>query len=717
LAGEIAAAYVSLNPSFQGGAAAIARELGSSVATAGADAGERFGAGFGDSVSGLAATGALFGGVAILATAFNQALAQADLPAALANQFGLAEPAAAEAAQTAAAVYSAGWGASLGEVGTAVGEVTRALDQLGQDGDVQALTQQAQALSDTFGQDVSASVNAAAQMVRNGLAPDMTTAMDIMVVGFQSGADSGRDLIDTITEYATQWRNLGIDGQTAMGLINQGMAAGARNSDILADALKEFSIRAIDGSTTTAAGFDALGLSVDEMAQTFATGGPEAAAALDVVLDRLRAMEDPVARDAAAVSLFGTTAEDLGDSLYALDPSEATAALGDFTGAASEVADATGESATAQLAAFGRTFTTGLADHIVPLLPHLQSLADAILPLTPILVGLAVAIGIAAVAMGLWRIAVVAAKVVMIGWRIAVVIATIVQWAWNIAMAANPIGLVVLAIIALIAIIAALVFGIVKLVQNWDSVVAALDSAWQWIKDQTSAIWNSIVDFVAGTGDRIVGYVEDHALEIIAAYNWLSELPGRVGGWFSSLADGAIEQGERLLDWAAGVPDWILSALGDLGDLLGDAGRDLVAGLVDGLESAYGSVRDSLQALTSSMTDWKGPPARDRRLFTPAGEMAIDSLNIGLERRIPRTRALLERFTADLPGMVRADLDGPTVRLDAADRELLARGDGVMVARIPIDLGDGVREVLEIELERHDARIARGALAGTGRVR
>jgi hypothetical protein len=713
MAGEIAAAYVSLIPSFQGGSAAIAREMGGAVETAGRDAGERFGSSFGSAFSSLASTGALLGGTAVLGAAIADAIAQADLPGALASQFGLAEAEAAQAAETASAVYAAGWGASLGEVGTAVGEVTRSLDQLGQTGDIEALTVQAQALADRFGQDVGQSITAATQLVRTGLAPDMQSAMDIITAGFQAGADSGGDFLDTLTDSATNLSQFGFDAASAVGFLIQGIQAGAPSADALTGALEELIGNASDGIAT----FESLGLGGQAFAAQLAGGGAEANAALDALLERISAIEDPAERARVMVELFGEEATALQSAILAIDPAAATSALGSFEGAAQNVADTTSASATAQLAAFGRTFTSGLAAHIVPLLPHLQSLADALLPLAPILIGVAVAVGIAAVAMGLWRVAVVAAQIVMIAWRIGVIAATVVQWAWNIALAANPIGLVVLAIIALIAIIAALVFGIVKLVQNWDQVTAALGRAWQWIKDQTSSIWNSIVDFVSGIGDRIVGWVEDHALEIIAAYGWLQSLPGRVAGWFGDLADGAIEQGERLLAWARGLPDWIVSALGDLGDLLAGAGRDLIQGLLDGIESMIDSVQSTLSDLTASLPDWKGPPATDRRILRPAGEMVIDSLHTGMERRIPRTRALLERLTSDLPGMVRADFEAPTVRLAAADRELLTRGDGVMVARIPIDLGEGIREVIEIELERHDAALARGALAGAGRVR
>src|SRR3546814_1665275 len=56
--------------------------------------------------------------------------------------------------------------------------------------------------------------------------------------------------------------------------------------------------------------------------------------ALDLTLDSLRRMKDPTEREAAAVALFGTQAEDLGAALFELDPSSATKKLGDVGGAA-----------------------------------------------------------------------------------------------------------------------------------------------------------------------------------------------------------------------------------------------------------------------------------------------------------------------------------------------------------------------------------------------
>jgi hypothetical protein len=655
---EIASAYVSLIPTFKGGRKAIEDEFEGPTDDAGKKSGESFGNGFGGAFKGMLAAGAIFGGATVLAGAFSLAMEQADLPGIMKAQFGLTEEAATASAETAAAVYANGWGGSLGEVGAAVGEVDRQLSQLGQGGDVEALTSNAQALADTFGQDVLGVINAASQMVKTGLAPDMASALDTLAVGFQKGLDSGGDLLDTVIEYGVQFQNLGLDGGSALGIINQGLQAGARNGDLVADALKEFTIRATDGSAAEA--FKSIGLSADEMTAAITEGGPAAADALDTTLDTLRGIEDPAARDAAAFQIFGTQAEDLGDSLYALDPSEAATGLGDVAGAAQDVSDTVGGGLQAQVDTLSRSFQDGLADALDILMPLFEVLLAVIKPLLPLLIPLAIAIGVLVV----------------------------VQWAWNAALAASPVTWIILGIVALIAII-------ILLVVHWDTVVAALGTAWDWIREKAGVVWGAIADFFVMIGTKIrdffvgiwnaiksffvgiwnaiVAYVQLKILEFLAVMNWFASLPGKVGAWFAGVYNAAKDKLNSLVNWVKDIPDKIMSALGNLKDLLFNAGAEILEGLLDGIQSMWNSVQSKFSDLTSSIPDWKGPEDTDRRLLRPAGRWIIGSLEDGMDDEIPNVESKLAGLTNDI-GMSMAPpraLGGTTAALSDEDRELL----------------------------------------------
>lgn len=228
------------------------------------------------------------------------------------------------------------------------------------------------------GEDAQATTRAVAQILKNKLAPNAKAAFDLLVKGQQLGINKSEDLLDTFNEYSTEFRQLGIDGPKALGLMNQGLKAGARDADTVADALKEFAIRAKDGSKTTVDGFKLIGLNADRMQKTFAAGGPGAAAGLDLVLDRIRAIKDPALQSQAAVDLFGTKSEDLQAALLALDPSTAVKGLGDLAGAAERAGDTLNDNAKARLTSFVRTVKTDVVEFLgTKVIPKLEEWGTA----------------------------------------------------------------------------------------------------------------------------------------------------------------------------------------------------------------------------------------------------------------------------------------------------------------------------------------------------
>ena len=96
-----------------------------------------------------------------------------------------------------------------------------------------------------------------------------------------------------------------------MGSLVEGADAGLFSIDKVGDAVKEFNIRAKDGSDSSREAFESLGLNADKMFTAFAAGGDTAEAAFFDTVEALNSMDDPLARNAAGVALFGTQFEDL----------------------------------------------------------------------------------------------------------------------------------------------------------------------------------------------------------------------------------------------------------------------------------------------------------------------------------------------------------------------------------------------------------------------
>jgi phage-related protein len=384
---------------------------------------------------GAGAFAAVAAGAGLLGSAFEAV----NIKGTIAAQFDGTPEEVGAISQATQAAYTAGWGESMEDVSKTATGLQQTLKAVGQGGDITALTEQAQALSQTFEVDTTGSIQAVRSMLSSGLAPDAQTAFDVITKGMQSGANSSDDLLDTLTEYSSQFTKLGIDGPGAIGLINQGLAAGARNGDLVADAIKEFSIRAVDGSKTTAAGFAAIGLDADKMTEKIAAGGPAAQEGLGQVLDGLRDIKDPATQAQTAVELFGTQAEDLGKSLYALDPSAAVKAMGDVGGAADKMAQ-NSMGVEQQLQGLGRTLMTSLGQALAPIVPVIQ---DVITQIGPVLGSIGELVGpiISAVApLFAGLVTAIAPVVSAIGRALGPVIATLSKSFGDLAPALGPVG-------------------------------------------------------------------------------------------------------------------------------------------------------------------------------------------------------------------------------------------------------------------------------------
>src|ERR1044072_5720845 len=379
-------------------------------------AGKSFDAGTGAILTGAAGIGLAVG------DAFGKMFEQADGGGLLAAQLGGGAERAAELGGLAGKVYGENFGDSMQDVGEALKGVigSNLVDEDASDDDIKRVTEKLLTVSQVVGEETGRVSQAVQQMLRTGMAKSAEEAFDLIVRAQQQGINKSEDLLDTLNEYGTQFRKLGLDGPMSLGLINQALRAGARDSDTAADALKEFSIRAIDGSKASQNAFHDLGLNGEKMAAQIARGGKDATAGLDTVLDKLRAIKDPVQQSQIAVGLFGTKAEDLGKALFAMDTSTAVASMGDLQGATDQAMTAIGDTPTAKFEAFKRNMETTLIDVVSRAAPMLEAFGGFVSQNIDVLGPLAAVIAVVPIA----------------------------QWAWNGAGAANPIVLIIIGIAA-----------------------------------------------------------------------------------------------------------------------------------------------------------------------------------------------------------------------------------------------------------------------------
>lgn len=289
-------------------------------------------------------------------------------------QLGLTEESAKKLTDSAQNLWVNGFGASIEEAANNIALVGQNMQGLNPQ-QIEEATRQATIFRDAFGEDIAAST-AAAQVMMKNFGINSTEAFDLMTVAMQKGGNYSGELLDTMREYAPQFQTMGMSADEMMNVLISGANAGAFNLDKVGDAVKEFNIRAQDGSKTTAAGFSAIGMDADKMGAAIAGGGEKAQSAYQATIAALAAMKDPVERNTAGVALFGTQWEDLSADVV-LAMSSTTDQLGKVEGATDRAGAALSDN-------FGARFTTAMRKLGVALEPIgniLMDLAERALPI------------------------------------------------------------------------------------------------------------------------------------------------------------------------------------------------------------------------------------------------------------------------------------------------------------------------------------------------
>lgn len=232
----------------------------------------------------------------------------------MAASLGVPIDKAEEFADVARNVYGNNFADSVLDAADTVEILAKQIDGLANDSNgLQRATENAYRLQDVFDAEIPASIDAVDALMDNfGVTSDQ--AFDLIARGYQRGLNSQGDFLETITEYSTQFSNGGASAEQFFNLVESGAANGVLGTDKAADAFKEFIVRIQDGSTATASGLDALGLSSETMLAQMADGTLTGADAFQMVVEALNNTDDANVRMQAGVALLGTQFEDLGAS-------------------------------------------------------------------------------------------------------------------------------------------------------------------------------------------------------------------------------------------------------------------------------------------------------------------------------------------------------------------------------------------------------------------
>jgi hypothetical protein len=296
--------------------------------------------------SASAFAGAFSGGIVgiglgeIVSSAFEKAGENAHIKIDLQNAMGISPKDAADYGARVGNLFAQGVGESKDQISSAFGALSSDVKDWGKlTRDQQdSVAHNAVKVATAFHTDVQEPIKAASSMVANGLSPSFSAAFDLITTGYQTLGSRADDAMETLQEYSGYFHKLGIDGPQALGLLQQGLQAGARDTDYIADAFKEFGIRAISGTDDVKQAFKDLGLNAKKIPEQIAAGGPAAEAAIETIIKKIQAIKDPVKQNLVGTALFGSQWEDtMRNIIGSIDPAKAK--MQELAGATDKLSD------------------------------------------------------------------------------------------------------------------------------------------------------------------------------------------------------------------------------------------------------------------------------------------------------------------------------------------------------------------------------------------
>ncbi len=576
-------------------------------------------------LAGLAAGAAGVGGAMEL---MGKSMEQGKVGSKLAASFGESAEEAKRYGEVAGDLYAGGVGDSMDsirEAVSAVGGSFGSLDTMG-GARLEQLTTKAAGFAEIFDQDVSGSVQAASQLMQNGLAGSADEAFDMLTRGMQEVSVGMRDeLPEILNEYGTNFRALGFDGKDAFNLLISASQGGAIALDKTGDALKEFTILGSDMSKSSQETYEAIGLNAQEMSDKVAQGGAGAQEALQATAAGLLEITNPSERASAAIALFGAPLEDLSvDQIpgFLAGLAGADDVMGDFTGSLDGSIDVLNDNAGSAFETFKRgleqNVTSMLGDNVIPLLGNftgaLEENEGSALAAVAGMTGMGGAIAGFETAQGAFdsvkegaiglKDGFVSAKDTAVGMADSVKkgvtavkdfdvasklssattkIWSGIQLAFNVIMSANPLMLIVIGIGLLVAAVVLIATKTTWFQTIWDAVWGGITATWDWVwgklqegfaylKDGFGAIGDKVTqvkDWIVGKWDELVGFI--------------TGLPGRIAAVASGMW-------QSVVDAAGGAKDWVVGKWDEMiGFVTGLPGRisSAVSGMWDGVKEAF----------------------------------------------------------------------------------------------------------------------------------
>jgi phage-related protein len=387
------------------------------------------------------------------------------------------------------------------------------------------------------------------------------------------------------------------------------------------------------------------------------------------------------------------------------------------------------------------------------------------------LVGFAAAVGTVKVAMMLARGA-------MLLYSVAAKAVAAAQWLINAAMDANPIMLIVTAIVALGA-------GIYEAYQHFEPFRHAVDNVghafvWLWHKVLEPVVnffkqhwkaaleiavavvapflalpliivthWHQILNFFEALPGRVVGFLKNAGKWLLGIggdilhglldgiegaghllWDWFVGLPVKIlqlaaqaGMWLlgkgedliGGLWNGIVNAAEKVWDWLGSLPRLLLQFTADADRWLLNVGSDIIHGLWNGITGAFGWLKDKIKGLGGDIIGW----AKDAlSIFSPSKRMADEVgkfIPLGIAKGITDNAHYAKNAMNTLAGALSGTQVGVPAMAGGGVGALALAGAGGQVVNVNVTVQGSVQAEKDLAATIQTQFLQNGARRGGAR--
>jgi len=237
---------------------------------------------------------------------------------------------------------------------------------------------------------------------------------------------------------------------------------------------------------------------------------------------------------------------------------------------------------------------------------------------------------------------------------------------------------------------------------------------------QISSGLSQLGDAIGGWFSRAWAWAQEATITgMMAVIAWANSLPGRIssafsrlmdaiGGWFSRTWDQAknstLNGMMAVMGWINSIPGAVGRALSGAGHWLYDAGRDILHGLVNGIADtlswAVNAARDAASRIKRGFLDALGIASPSQVMRMEVGRWILPGVMQGIKDTEPRFDDYLGASADRIRGGFQPVVNVAAPNVSVGGTTLL------------VDLGDGIRQAVPVQIMRNPQVVASAANVG-----